>query len=83
MPAPGLTGYGVCGGVLIPFMLVPVPGAHPAPAPIAGAHLVDPSGAGVAPGVVSAGLVVKAPGIGALVTPVVPVGEFTIGVVVG
>lgn len=63
------------------FVFVPVPGAQPAPAPIAGAQLVVPSGAGVAPGVVFVG--VSIPGTGALVTPVVSVGEFTVGVVVG
>lgn len=64
-----------------PFVVVPVPGAQPAPAPIAGAQLVVPSGAGVAPGVVFVG--VNTPGAGAVVTPVVPAGEITVGVVVG
>jgi hypothetical protein len=63
----------------MPFTPTPVPGAHPAPAPIAGAQLVAPSGAGVAPGVVFVG--VGDPSKGAVVTPVVPVGEFTVGVV--
>jgi hypothetical protein len=65
----------------MPFWNVPVPGAQPAPAPIAGAQLVVPSGAGVAPGVALAGIV--APGMDAEVTPVIPVGEFTVGLVVG
>jgi hypothetical protein len=49
---------------------------------MAGAQFAVPSGAGVAPGVVFVGVVVSAPGMGAVVTPVVPVGEFTVGVVV-
>jgi hypothetical protein len=65
----------------MPFRKVPVPGAQPPPTPIAGAQLIVPSGAGVAPGVALAGVVT--PGSAGDVTPVVPVGEFTAGVVVG
>ena len=64
----------------MPFVGFPVPGAQPELDEIEGAQFVVPNGAGVAPGVVLAGVVV-ALSIGALVTPVVPVGEFTVGVV--
>ena len=63
----------------MPFVAVPVPGAQPEPAPIAGAQLVVPKGAGVAPGVLFVRVVV--PGMGVVATPVMPVGEFTTGVV--
>lgn len=65
----------------MPFVTAPVPGAQPAPAPIAGAQLFVPKGAGVAPGVDLVG--VSAPGVGTVLTPVVPVGELAVGVVDG
>jgi hypothetical protein len=42
--------------VLIPFVVLPVPGAHPPAEPAEGAQLDVPSGAGVAPGVVFVGV---------------------------
>jgi hypothetical protein len=57
---PGLSGYAVSGGVVMPLVVV-VPGAHPALDPAAGAQLVVPRGAGVAPGVVLVGVVDRVP----------------------
>jgi hypothetical protein len=65
----------------MPLLMALVPGAHPAAAPIAGAQLIAPSGAGVVPGV--AFVRVNAPGEGTDVTPVVPVGEFAAGLADG
>jgi hypothetical protein len=76
----GLSGYAVSGGVLMPLLTVPVPGAQPEAVSVEGAQLVVPKGAGVVPGVgfVCDGAVV--PGTGALVGLG---GEFTVGAVAG
>jgi hypothetical protein len=65
----------------MPFLVAPVPGAQPALAPIAGAQLFDPRGAGVAPGVDLVGA--SAAGAGPPVTPAVPGAGFAVGVVDG
>jgi hypothetical protein len=67
----------------MPFLTAPVPGAQPVAVAVDGAQLAIPKGAGVIPGVVFVCVGVIVPGTGAVVTPVVPVGEFTVGVVVG